>query len=173
MWYVVRTETGKEEAAANSVRSYAAPDAYERCFCPKREFLKKIEGRWMLQSKALFPGYFFVVSEQPERLFFDLKEVPQATRILGDDTYHFVPLYEKEAAFYEQLFEESGGEKVGVSVIAVEEDGGIRCITGALKTLEREIVKVNVRKRYAVVRSFLLGNERTMLLGVRLQKDEI
>lgn len=173
MWYVVRTETGKEEVTAEFVRSCVDPGAYERCFCPKREYLKKIQGQWILKKGALFPGYFFIVSQQPERLFFDLKEVPRMTRILGENTHHFIPLYPEEVCFYERLFDASGGEKIGVSEVAVEENGQIRCVKGALKMLEQEIIRINVRKRYAIVRAFLLGSERTMLLGLRLWKDEI
>lgn len=173
MWYVVRTETGKEEVTAEAVRSCVEHSAYERCFCPKRQFLKKIRGRWALQSKVLFPGYFFIVTEQPQRLFFELKKVPGATRILGVDVDHFVPLAANEAAFYEELFGKTGGNTVKISEIVVEQDGSIRCLQGVLKGLENEIVKVNLRKRYAVVRTFLLGNERTMLLGIQLLKDEV
>ena len=52
----------------------------------------------------------------------------------------------------------------------VDEEGKLEILNGALQSFKEEIVRVNLHKRYAVVRVKMLG-EKTVLFGLAMEKD--
>lgn len=191
MWYVIQTETGREEEILRLVRRSLDKKLCSRYMILKAEWPKRSGGQWVLLRKVMFPGYIFVETEEAEELFFQLKQVPKLTKILGNGKFEFVPLAEEEILFLKkisgnteqeiQMLREDGREEsenrekdcfvIRPSEIAVNQDGTIDVIRGPLKAFEKEILRINLHKRYAVVQVKML-EEKTVLFGIVMEKDE-
>lgn len=100
MWYVVQVYGGREESTAGLMKQWVSRQFLTDCFIPVRERERKFHGKWNFVREVLFPGYIFVESSAPGKLFGELKRVPRLTRLLGGDGGEeicFIPLEEKEA----------------------------------------------------------------------------
>lgn len=172
MWYVIQTRTGQEEEILLFFDCMISKELYQKCFVPKAEWLKRLGGEWQLKVNLLFPGYVFVETETPDSLFLELRAVPKLTKILGSGAYEFLPLKLEEEEFLRKIMGEAGDYIVKVSTIHVSEDGVATVADGILKQFEKDIVRFNLRKRFALVRVWMLGEERTLIFGLRLQKDQ-
>lgn len=180
MWYVIQTVTGKEEELMLFIRTLLSREHFENCFMIRAEWLKRLGGEWQLQIRPLFPGYVFIETDEPERIYMELKGVPKFSRLLGNGKDEFVPVSEEEKQFLRMII--NNGETadstvniekavVKLTVVETETDGGIISMEGALSCFNRDDVTVNLHKRYAVVKTRLLGEERSLVFGIRLKKD--
>ena len=225
MWYVIQTTTGKEEELVAGIHAVLAGKGYRDCFVIKAEWLKRLGGTWRLQVCPLFPGYVFIETDSPGRIFQGLKQVPKYSKILGNGAFEFTAVEEEERRLLERLCgmgnEKEGKGKQGsrgnpenreagqrwvvrLTEASVEEDGTVTFGKGPLTELKdftelkKEIKEINeikgteqtdgetaksgqagggkiravLHKRYAVADIRLLGKERTLMLGIRLKKDQ-
>ena len=78
------------------VESMVSEGILERCFIPTRRLRKKFQGAWHEVTEKLFPGYVFLITEQPQLLYEELKQIPRLTRMLGRCEEYFVPLPEAD-----------------------------------------------------------------------------
>ena len=85
MWYVIQTETGREQELVAAIGRNLRMRSYERCFVILQECVWRIEGACKVYKKPLFPSYVFVETESPEQLFLALKQIPKMSRLLGND----------------------------------------------------------------------------------------
>ena len=189
MWYVIQTITGKEEELRLRLDALLDRERFHDCFIIRAEWMKRLGGKWEIQVRPLFPGYVFVETGEPEALFLRLKEMPGYARLLGNGRYEFTALEEEEEAFLKTLcrIEEEEAPKtsgradreemaasrtgrrwlVGLSAAKPEEPPGEGwTIRGPLKAFEKHIERINLHKRYAVVRVTMGRRERTVLLGL-------
>ena len=90
-WYAVQVRAGREEAVLQLSKKIIDESALKECFIPYYERMKRFQGEWHKEQYILFPGYIFLVTEQVDVLFWELKKVPGLTRILGDGM-EFVPI---------------------------------------------------------------------------------
>ena len=142
----------------------------ENCFVPVRRLRKKFHGAWHEVTEKLFPGYVFMVSEQPQLLYEELKQIPALTKMLGRCEEYFTPLSEKDVRILEGIQKGKNGSRnpeAGISRIAVEEGNQIRILSGPLVALEGQIRKVNLHKRIAVVEVEFMGNNHWCIWGWR------
>lgn len=175
MWYVIQTVTGKEEELMLFIRTLLSREHFENCFMIRAEWLKRLGGEWQLQVRPLFPGYVFIETEEPERIYMELKGVPRFSRLLGSGKDDFIPVKEAEEKFLRAIMdcrEDYSNAVVRLAVVKTDIDGNVVSIGGALKCFEREHIKVNLHKRYAMVKTLMLGEERTLIFGIRLEKDK-
>lgn len=164
MWYVVQVRTGTEESIVSQCRKIIPSDAMEKCFLSYYKEQKKFHGKWHTLEKLLFPGYVFMISDTPDRLFTELKKVNGLTKILtyGDD---MIPLTEEEVAFLlrfgkeEQVVEMSSGIIEGNKVIVTD---------GPLKGLEGCIKKIDRHKRKAWLEVEMFGRMVEMTVGLEI-----
>ena len=172
MWYVIQTTTGKEEELAGIVRRNVSHALYGSCFSMKRELLKRLGGRWTAVTETMFPSYVFLETEQPERLFYELKRLPEYTRLLGDNEGCFITI-EKEEENLLNILRRNEKETcvAGLTTLDLDENGGIRKADGPLQFFLDKIVKLNLRKRFAVVELKVAGKEWRAIMGIRLLKD--
>lgn len=180
MWYVIQTVTGKEEELMLFMRTILCREHFRDCFVIYTEWMKRLGGEWQLQVRPLFPGYVFIETEEPDQLYMELKSVPKFSRLLGNGKDEFVPVDREEETFLRMIMrhnetsddpEKSDMSVVKSTVVETETDGGIVFIDGALSCFNRDDVAVNLHKRYAVVRTRMLGEERSLLFGIVLKKD--
>ena len=133
--------------------------------------MRKIDGKWNVIKEKLFPGYVFIVTDNPEKVFLKLKNVPKLTKLLGDNEGSFIPLKEKEVYFIQRW----GGKDhvANISKVMVEKGNKVRILEGNLKDYEGEIIKVNLHKRIAVVRTTFMGSTTDVHMGIEiLEKEE-
>ena len=152
MWYAVWVPTGREEQIKTICdRELGDRKIYEECFLPRYE-------------KALFPGYLFFVTENPDELHRALKSVPGFTKILGDDEGP-IPLYKEETEFLrkhinqDKVFEMSVGEYIGKELVITE---------GPLKDLTGKVIYINRHSRQAVLEVEFFGRMVKMKVGLEV-----
>ena len=170
MWYVIQTLGGKEEETADMIRRRVSSYYVEDCFIPKRERLKKFHGVWNKEEEILFRGYVFAVSERPDGLYQELKQIPRLTKLLGREDEYFFALNQEE----EELDRGIGDEKhkTSISRIEVGEGKKIRVVEGPLKKYIGYIVKVNLHKREALVQVEFMGRKIKLHLGIEMMEME-
>lgn len=175
MWYVIQTVTGKEEELLTFMRTIIRRDLYTECFVIKAEWMKHLGGTWQIQKRTIFPGYVFIDTEQPEILFQELKDIPKFSKILETGQFEFTPVNDKEKELLQLLIQKSHlfERVICLSEIELDDQGKIASICGALRYFKNQIIKFDFHKRFAVISVSALGGERTLLLGIKLNKDKI
>lgn len=61
---------------------------------------------------------------------------------------------------------------VPLSEVEIDEKGTIVKMSGPLEHFKQDILQMNTRKRYAVIKCGLLDEEKTVILGFKLKKDK-
>ncbi len=103
MWYVLQTMTGKEEELVRMIRTIVPQDLYEDCFVAYYERIWRRQQQSIVHVERLFPGYLFILTNQPNELFFQLKRVPAMSKLMADGNFTFLSLETGEAEFLEEL----------------------------------------------------------------------
>lgn len=170
MWYVIQVYTGHEELMKQLCQKRITDkEILTDCFIPYYEEEKKYLGQWHRARRVLFPGYFFVISDNVTALRHELLEISEFARILGDSE-GFLPLTDDEIAFLCRF----GGEDriVGMSAGIIENDS-VRIFAGPLKGLEGLIRKIDRHKRKATIAVHMCGREVEVRVGLEIvQKKE-
>lgn len=169
MWYVIQTLGGKEEETADMIRKMVSSYYMEECFVPKRERMKKFHGSWNKVEEVLFYGYVFVISQRPEELYQELKQIPRLTKVLGREDQYFFSLSEEDELFVRKIGNKS--YKTTISQIELVEGKQIRVIDGPLKGFVGDVVKVNLHKREVAVKVGFMGREMELKLGISMVTD--
>ncbi len=164
MWYVIQVDTGSEEHTLELIKKIIDVESFGRAFLPKVVFKKKIRNEWQDLYRPFIPGYMFFETDNPQKLFFELKIVPKHTTLLRiyED---IIPVSTDEERFIKSLLstddilEISTGYKDGDKVI-------IDC--GPLKGREAIITKINAHKRTAVVSTEMFGRRMKLKLGIEM-----
>lgn len=174
MWYVIQTITGKEEELARAVSAYLSPALCEACFTVKRRFIKRLGGEWVTVKEVLFPSYLFLETKEPEQLFYELKKIPEYTRLLGDNDGSFIPLETEEEEFLKKICHREGRDMVAeLTDLYLDEKGEIRKADGPLRFFLDKIVRLNLRKRFAVTELTIAGRKQTAVFGIRPRREEL
>lgn len=169
MWYVIQTQTGGEEKLVELIEKMIPKEYYEECFCMNRECVKKTEKGYQILERPLFPAYIFVVTDQPERLFIELKRVPKLTKLLSDQEDTFYSVSAEEETFLKNV--QTADHVVRRSLVQVDREGTIVKADGAVGVYLKNIVRQRLRKRYVCVEQEFLGEKRKIYLGIKLEAD--
>lgn len=164
MWYVIQVLTGTEEGIKAQCEKRIAPEILQQCFIPYYEEKEKYEGTWHTLSKVLFPGYVFLITEQPEELMIELKKVMGMTKLLGTGN-EIVPIKEKEQALLERLSNESHVVEISTGIM---EGGLVRILEGPLQGMEATIRRIDRHKRKAWIEVEMFGRVMEMLVGCEI-----
>lgn len=81
-WYAVQVRTGREEAVLQLSKKIINESVLKECFIPYYERMKRYQGEWHKELHILFPGYVFLITEQIESLFWELKEYQNSRKSL-------------------------------------------------------------------------------------------
>ena len=174
MWYVIQTMTGKEQELVAVLHKMLPASLYKDCFFLKRQLLKRLGGEWLEVTETLFPAYVFldIDREYSEEVFYRLKKVPEFTKLLGDSQGSFIPLENEEVEFLKLLCKNSGENYlVHLTKVELDDSGEIRKLDGPLAYFKQKIIRLNLRKRYAIIETAMRGEIQTAMLGVKLEKD--
>ena len=69
MWYVLQTLTGKEDELVRMIKKMVSPDLYTDCFIAYYERVWRKQQESIVHVERLFPGYVFIISENPDEIF--------------------------------------------------------------------------------------------------------
>ena len=156
--------------------------SYQKVFFIRRETVWRRKGKCIVHTEALFPGYVFIETDDPEKLYIELKGIPKFTKMLGKEEvagcdekgeilFHSVSADEQE--FLEHLIDGNEDCIVRLSTIELDNNSNIIRCEGPLRYYQDKIVKKKVRLRYVMIRLSLLGRTRDIKLGIRIQEEKM
>lgn len=174
MFYVIQVPTNQEAEFIRRIKfATRNTNLLEDIFSPKQTRIRKLHGEIFDYEATVFPGYLFVKTDKPEELNTKLYQVEGFTRLLGNfDKSHktFLPLTAREEELILHLIGQ--GHTIDVSKVHVHEGKIIRVIDGPLYGLEGTVVKVNLHKRVAVVRTTLASQGVDIHLGIDIIREQ-
>lgn len=153
MWCVMQVPTGQEEELRRKCEEHLCPPVLEKSFLPYYDEMRKIRGVWTVTRKILFPGYVFMITEEPKDLLRELREISGWKNLLkaGEDILYISPAEEaflKEFGSADQVVRASRGIIEGNRVIVTE---------GPLMGHEASIRKIDRHKRLAFLELHLFS----------------
>lgn len=165
-WYLMRTWAGKEEELVREICRTVPGDWYHECFVIYQERIWRKQQRSIVHRELLFPGCVFLTSEDREKMAYAARVLNRISPQMGE----VFSIMREDAAFLERL---SGEEHVvKLSSVMKDEQGRICRLSGPLKVCQGEIERMQLKKRYAMVRHRLWGEEQVIVLGIVLKEDE-
>lgn len=170
MWYVIQTETGHEQLLIEMLKKLPG-QTKDNCFYIKREEVWRIGGEYKIHEEMMFPGYVFIQTQRPEKLYHSLKQIPRLTKILGKEEYDFHPLPKEEEYFLKRLLNDDKDNTVRLSKVQTDEEGNIISCDKPLRYFEPCVIKKRIRQRFVIIRITLLGRDREVKLGICLEGD--
>lgn len=145
MWYVMQVRTGTEENIRCQCQRLISSNVLERCFIPYYQQKKRFQGEWHIQERILFPGYVFLITQNPEKLVNGLKKVIGLTKLIGTGD-EIVPLVQEEI----DLLMKIGTDKQLVEMSSgIIENDRVQILAGPLMGMEGNIRRIDRHKRTA------------------------
>ncbi|MDR2673128.1 MAG: antiterminator LoaP [Coriobacteriales bacterium] len=165
MWYVIQVVGGKERRVLSLIKKIVDSTAYEECFIPQYEAMKKLKGQWRKCTEILFPGYLFLVTNHTNRLAQELHNVPAFTKLLSNGG-QFIPLNADEIAWI-SAFTRRESRIIEMSEGIIEGDKVI-ILKGPLTSHSGLIRKIDRHKRIAYLDIGMFGRTMTVKVGVEI-----
>ena len=82
MWYVIQTQTGREQELTECIERVLKGNGYRACFVIEQECVWRNAGELLAYQKPLFPSYVIADTDTPEEFFLALKRVPKLSKLL-------------------------------------------------------------------------------------------
>ena len=142
MWCVIHVRDRGEQHAERLVAGLLPQSLDARCFHLTRNRKKKFQGKWQTVQEDLFPGYVFVDTDDPDRVYRELKKAPRPKLLFSNDQY-VSTLEQKESDFMELIADKSG--VIGISRVAVDKVGTVRYLSGPLQNVGDKACKEKVK----------------------------
>ena len=139
-------------------------DGIGRAFIPKVTRKRKYKDGWHDVLYAMVPGYIFFETEDPEKLFFELKRVPKRTDLLRMEE-DILSVSKKEERFIKDLLDPD--DVVAVSTAHKEGDRVI-IDRGPLAAKETLIKHIDLHKRKVVISTEMFGRMMELAVGLEL-----
>ncbi len=169
LWYVIQTYTGREEKLVEMIRRIIPAELYGECFVVYHEQLRSRKHENQVHVERIFPGYAFITSREPERLFLSLKSVPAMSKMMAVGEFYFTPLESSEAEFLGRILD--ADHVVRLSYVATDGHDHVSYISGPLSLCGGRIQDYHFRKRCAAVRLKIAGQTKVVRLGIILNDD--
>ncbi|MEG0290987.1 MAG: antiterminator LoaP [Erysipelotrichaceae bacterium] len=164
-WYVIQVRGGYEEKIVKQCELLIDKEILEECFIPKYKQLIKKEGKWKETEQILFKGYLFLISDQVNELFMQLKKIPDLTKMLGRVEKEIYPIQDQEVEFLKTFGKEDHVVDMSVGYITGDK---IVVREGPLKGKEGSIKKIDRHKRIAFIEVEFLGEVREAKVGLEI-----
>ncbi len=174
-WYLLNTWKGREEELVKVIHKTVPFDLYQECFVIYQERIWRKQQKSIIHVEPLFPGCVFLTCEKNDvkkegySIYQSLAQIlnVEGRKICGDFT--ILPLMDEDAEFLKKI---SGKDHiVRLSYVIKNEQGQVCKITDPLKTFQGQIERYQFKKRYAMVRHKLWGEERAIVMGIVLKED--
>ena len=172
LWYLLKTWAGREEELVKVIHKTIPSYQYKECFVIYQERIWRRQQRSIVHRERLFPGCVFLTCEDSGKEDF-LPRCPEKNPDIGNrmawGNIAILPMMSKDGEFLEKI---SGTDHVvRLSYVQKEEGGEIALMSGPLKKCAGQMERIQLKKRYAVVRCRLWGEEQAMALGIMLKED--
>ena len=162
VWCVLQVAPGHEDAMAARVARVAGA-WLDDCFVLRRQALRRRGGAWRLCDEVMFPGYIFLVTDDPAGLAEGLGLLTSFAYLLNRDGAPST-LDEREVAFVRDF----GGPQHTVALSRGSIEGGRLTVEeGPLKGREHLVAKVDRHKRMAWLHGGMLG-EGSVRVGLEV-----
>ena len=179
-WYLLKTWVGREEELVNEIRRTVPPHMYKECFVIYQKRVWRKQQRSVVHVELLFPGCVFltcekVSGEKPDSAdlavssFGWLESIPELARLITCGSLTILPMMKEDADFLESISGE--GHMVELSYVVTGEDGKICNMSNPLRIFQGQIERCQFKKRYAMVRHRLWGENQVFVLGIILKED--
>lgn len=170
-WYVIRTATGKEEQFIEALRHMVGEQTsdehncpYKACFSLTYEDVWRYQGRSYIDIMKMFPGYLFLVTDEPGYMHEIIKKMPQYAYLMAessDEGRTILSMSEAEAEYIYSLIEENDFEDYCVHrSFVVRKKSKIVEAYGALEKHISDIVEADYKRRRVIVEKRILGQTR-------------
>lgn len=168
MWYVIQVLTGDEERVSKRCRNALVPETFREVFVPRYLCMKRYQGKWHEEMRVLFPGYFFVDTEQPGEVQEALSVLSRLVKpvCVGKE---FVPIYEREQEFLAEMMD--AGHVIPMSTGNLVGDQ-CHIYRGPLQGKTAYICRLDRHKRIAEMEVQLLGESRRVKVGLEIVRKE-
>ena len=123
MWYVIQTQTGREQELTECIERVLKGNGYRACFVIEQECVWRHAEELLESQKPLFPSYVIADTDTPEEFFLALKRVPKLSKLLRTDC-EFWAIREEEKKLLCQMMELDEC-LVRRSFVTLDEDGNI------------------------------------------------
>lgn len=151
-----------------SVSALISSNVLERCFIPYYQQKKRFQGEWHIQERILFPGYVFLITQNPEKLVNGLKKVIGLTKLIGTGD-EIVPLVQEEI----DLLMKIGTDKQLVEMSSgIIENDRVQILAGPLMGMEGNIRRIDRHKRTAYLEIEMFGRTVEMKVGLEIIRKE-
>ncbi len=174
MYYVIQVSPNEERKTVQLIKNAISRELCTECFFPMRNIRRKIRGELMDIREKLFPGYVFVESDNPKKLYEEIKKIPRLTKLLGvyydetDGEFDFVELPTHEIAWLTQIISVDDDKTVPLSQVTVDAHGNIQIVSGVLRYLADRVIKFDLHKRIAKVQVKFQGKPIVLHLGIEI-----
>jgi transcriptional antiterminator NusG len=165
MWYVVQVVGGKEKRVLTLIEKIIERTAFEECFIPQYEVMKRFRGQWHTCTEILFPGYLFFVTDCADGLAQELRNVPAFTKLLSNGG-KFIPLNVDEVAWI-SAFTKQDSRVIEMSEGIIEGDKVI-VFKGPLMNYSGQIRKIDRHKRIAYLDIEMFGRTMSIKVGMEI-----
>lgn len=170
-WHVMRTIPGKEQEAAAFMERKVSHTLWKDCRILKKQQLFRTQGRYLLGSKEMFPGYLFIYTEFPDELAEELRKAREFPQMVGDRRGKLVPVEDDDLRFLENVCGKNLAHDMELSTVQVDCEGQVRSARGALKPYVGKITRQRLRHRYVMAEVPLFNRRENVLFGIRLDED--
>lgn len=197
-WYLIKTWAGREEELVKKIRRTIPKQRFCECFVIYQERIWRKQQKSIVHVEPLFPGCVFLTGtfvrgqgEETQIKKMKIKETKiEETKLketklketklrgitklketggIGNDDFHLLPIMQEDARFLEKI---SGKDHiVRLSYVQKDKEGNISWLSEPLHGCRGEIERMQFKKRYAMVRHRLWGEERILVLGILLNED--
>ena len=172
LWYLIKTWVGQEEDLVKEIRRTVASYLFKECFVIYQERIWRKQQRSIVHRELLFPGCVFLTCEGEEigRISRRRELAAGISRLMGRSGLSILPMMPEDARFLERI---SGEEHVvKLSYVQKDEEGMVCGLSEPLKVCQGQIERIQFKKRYAMVRCRLWGEEKMLVLGIMLKEDD-
>lgn len=181
-WYVLRTVSEKEQQAVGLLERAVPHELWTYCRVLRKTKVFRSGGRLYLLEELMFPGYLFIKTAYPEDLARKLETVRKFPQIAGRKTgskppgkavahTEIIPVEMPDLVFLQNICGEELQKVMGVTRISLGQNNRITRADGVLENYLDKVVKLNLRKRFAIVEVELFNRRQEVLFGLWLEKD--
>lgn len=164
-WYVMQVLSGQEEKIVQKCSLIIDKHLLYECFIPYATKMKKYQGKWHKIDDILFKGYVFLITDDIEELYIQLKKIPDLTKMLGKSDNEIFPLKDNEVNFLKRFGKDD--HIIDISTGYIEGDV-IRVLDGPLFGKEGMIKKIDRHKRIAYIEVDFFNQITTAKVGLEI-----
>lgn len=164
MTYVIQVTASREWKIKLKLDEMADGKSFYSAFVPLFEYKRKNQGVWNIFHEVMFPGYVFVVTDDPEAMRIKLRSLPEFAKLIRVDG-EYIPITGDEEIYLRKL---CGDDMIARMSEGIIEGDKIWVTEGPLIGREASVVKIDRHKRIAYIRIEMFGQMNTVKVGLEI-----